>query len=157
MDTEKQKARLTDLEPVLKGGDYQRGRDLFFGNKTACSTCHTVQGQGGHVGPNLTHISAIRSGNDLLEAIVFPSASFARGFEPYQVTTRDGEVHAGIIGRETAEAIYLVSSASSEERILRSALKELQQGTVSIMPEGLDLQLSRQELADLVGFLQSLR
>jgi hypothetical protein len=54
VDTEKQKARLADLEPVLKGGDYQRGRDLFFGNKTACSTCHTVQGQGGRVGPNLT-------------------------------------------------------------------------------------------------------
>jgi hypothetical protein len=62
-----------------------------------------------------------------------------------------------VIERETAEAIYLVSSATSEERILRSAIKELQQGTVSIMPEGLDLQLSRQELADLVGFLQSLR
>ncbi|MEO8428839.1 MAG: hypothetical protein ABI651_17200, partial [Verrucomicrobiota bacterium] len=83
--------------------------------------------------------------------------SFARGFEPYQATTGDGEVHSGIIGRETAEAIYLVSSASSEERILRSALKELQQGTISIMPEGLDVQLSRQELSDLIAFLQALR
>ena len=85
-------------EDVLAGGDIQRGRDLFFGNKKAiCATCHAVQGQGGKFGPDLTKIGAIRTPRDLLEAIVFPSASFARGYEPFTLVTDDGQVISGII------------------------------------------------------------
>ncbi len=135
----------------------QRGRDLFFGNKAACFMCHAARGNGGHVGPDLSKMGAIRAGPDLLEAIVFPSANFARGFEPYLITTHDGEIYSGIIGRETAEAIYLYNGARVETRIARSTITELRQGTVSIMPEGLDALWSRQELGDLIAFLLSLR
>ncbi|HVR84039.1 MAG TPA: HEAT repeat domain-containing protein, partial [Planctomycetota bacterium] len=75
VDTEKQKARLEELSPALTGGDPARGKDIFFGTKTACSTCHAVQSQGGRVGPDLSKIASIRTGRDLLESIVFPSAS----------------------------------------------------------------------------------
>ena len=88
---------------------------------------------------------------------MFPSASFARGYEPFTLASDDGQVHSGIIARESADAIYLVDTARVEVRVPRSAIESLDQGTVSIMPEGMDAQLSRQELADLIGFLQSLR
>ncbi len=156
-DTQKQTARLAELEPVLARGEVQRGRDLFFGPRAVCATCHAVQGQGGRVGPDLTKIAAIRTGRDLLEAVVFPSASFARGYEPFAVTTRDGETHTGIITRETADAFYVATGANSEVRLLRSAIKDMQQGTVSLMPEGLDAQLAPDELGDLLAFLQSLK
>jgi putative heme-binding domain-containing protein len=94
---------------------------------------------------------------DFLEAVVFPSASFARGYEPFTVLTRDGQVFPGIITRETAEAIYVTANATTTARILRSDLKAIEQGTVSIMPEGLDQQLTRGELGDLMAFLVSLR
>ena len=158
MNTQKQQARLAELQDVLAGGEIQRGRDLFFGNKKAiCATCHAVQGQGGKFGPDLTKIGAIRSPRDLLEAIVFPSASFARGYEPFTVATDEGQVISGIIARETADAIYLFNNSRVEVRVSRSSIESLSQSAVSIMPEGMDVQLGPQELADLIAFLGSLR
>jgi putative heme-binding domain-containing protein len=156
--TQKQQARLAELQDVLSGGDIQRGRDLFFGNKKAiCATCHAVQGQGGKFGPDLTKIGAIRAPRDVLEAIVFPSASFARGYEPFTAATNDGQVISGIISRETADAIYLFNNSRVEVRVPRSSIESLTQSNVSIMPEGMDVQLGRQDLADLIAFLESLR
>ena len=52
VDAGKQRARLVELEGVLSGGKAARGRKVFFGNRAACSTCHAVQKEGGHVGPD---------------------------------------------------------------------------------------------------------
>lgn len=158
IDRAQQTARLVELSGSLSSGDIQRGRELFFANKKAiCATCHAVQGQGGKIGPDLSRIGAIRAPRDLLEAVVFPSASFARGYEPFTLVTDEGRVTSGIIARETAEAIYLIDNARAEVRVPRSAIETLEQGRVSIMPEGMDTQLSRQDLADLIAFLQSLQ
>jgi putative membrane-bound dehydrogenase-like protein len=152
-----QRARLAELEPVLSGGDVQHGREVFFGKKAACTACHAIQGQGGRIGPDLSKIGSIRTRHDLLEAVVFPSASFARGYEPYQITLRSGRVSTGLIARETADALYLVAPDRAEIRVPRSAIETLERSTVSIMPQGLDGQMSQQELTDLLAFLSSLR
>jgi putative heme-binding domain-containing protein len=86
-----------------------------------------------------------------------PSASFARGYEPFNVVTTDGQVIAGIIGRETADAIHVVGTNRVELRVPRAAIDTIAQSTTSIMPEGMENQLSRQDLADLIAFLGSLR
>jgi putative heme-binding domain-containing protein len=156
-DAGEQQAKLKELEPVLSGGDAARGKEVFFGKKASCSACHTVGGQGGRVGPNLSTIGAVRSDRDLLEAIVYPSNSFARGYEPYVVTTTDGRSHTGVLARETADAVYLVTADRAEVRIARTAIDTLEPGRVSVMPQGLDAQLSRQELGDLIAFLLSLK
>jgi len=101
---ESRAARLQSLEPLLRGGDIDRGREIFFGAKAGCSSCHTIMAQGGDVGPDLTGVGAIRSGIDLLEAVVYPSASFVPGHEVYRV--------------ETARAIYRASR--ERERRTRS-------------------------------------
>jgi putative heme-binding domain-containing protein len=157
IEGEKQQARLTELEGALVGASATRGQGVFFGPKAACSACHRVREAGGKIGPDLTRIGAIRTGRDLLEAVVFPSASIVRGYEPYQVTLRDGRVVAGILGRETAEAVFLVTAERAEVRVARSGIASLEPSRVSIMPQGLDGQLSRQELGDLIAYLQSLR
>ena len=59
--------------------------------------------------------------------------------------------------RETADAIYLATPNRSEVRLPRSAIEEIHPGRVSITPQGLDVQLSRQDLADLLAFLSSLK
>ena len=142
---------------MLARGDASRGQEIFFGQKAACTLCHSAQGQGGHVGPDLGKIGAIRTGRDLLESIVYPSASFARGFEPYVIATQDGRVHSGIIARESSEAIELVTADRSQVRLPRATIEELGQSRISIMPQGLDAQLGPQELADLIAFLRSLK
>jgi putative membrane-bound dehydrogenase-like protein len=156
-DVGKQKARLDELSAAASGGDHQRGRQVFLGAKATCAACHSVAGQGGLVGPDLTKIGATRSERDLLEAIIFPSASFVRGYEPYVITTRNGQTYSGVIRRETADALVVATGPATEVRILRSAIEEIDPGKVSVMPEGLDRQLSHQELADLIAYLRTLR
>jgi putative membrane-bound dehydrogenase-like protein len=151
-----QKARLDSLEKMLPAGDAARGRAVFFGAKAVCATCHTVRGDGGHVGPDLSKIGAVRGRRDLLEAVVFPSATFARTFEPFLVKTKSG-VESGVITRETADAIFLTTGPKSEKRIARSDIADLRRSPVSVMPEGLDAQLTPQEMGDLVAFVQSLK
>jgi putative heme-binding domain-containing protein len=152
------RARLAELEPVLQGGDVPAGRAVFFGKKAACAACHTIRSEGGKVGPDLSAIGAIRSSRELLESIVFPSASLARGFEPYLVETQDGRVlPAGVLARETAEAVWLVTGDQSEVRVAKSNIVNMAPSGVSIMPQGLDAQLTRRELSDLVAFLRSLK
>jgi putative heme-binding domain-containing protein len=156
-DAAKQKAKLDDMMPLAVGGSLEQGRDIFFGNKASCSTCHAINNKGGGVGPDLGKIGAIRSGRDLLESIVFPSASFARGFEPYVVETKAGKSHNGILTRESTDAVYLMTTDRIEIRIDRDQIETFLPGRVSIMPQGLDTQLSRRELRDLLAYLQSLR
>jgi putative heme-binding domain-containing protein len=134
-----------------------RGREVFFGAHATCSTCHTIRSEGGHVGPDLSRIATVRSGRDLLEAILYPSASFARGFEPFNIATNDGRTYTGIITRETSDAIKMVTPDRMEVSIPRSTIEEIEQSRVSIMPRGLDANLSRQELGDLLAFLRSLK
>ena len=110
--------------------------------------------EGRQVGPDLTGIGAIRSGHDLLEAIVFPSASFVPGHEVFTVDT-ERERLSGVIRSQSSDAVVLVTGPNGEVRIPRSAIKSLQPSKVSLMPEGFDEQLSKSELTDLLAFLQA--
>jgi putative heme-binding domain-containing protein len=126
---------------------------VFLSQKAACTTCHAMGYAGGRVGPDLTKIGGVRTPADLLEAIVLPSASFVRSYEPVVVLTDDGRSFAGIIREETVAEVMLQTSATATERIRRAAIESLQAGTVSLMPKGYDTLLTPQEVADLVAFL----
>lgn len=154
-DAAKQKEHLDQLLAQLPPGDVRRGQAIFNGPKAACSTCHAIGYLGGHVGPDLTSIGTIRTQRDLLESIVYPSASFVRSFEPMIVTTKSGEDYTGILRKDAADEVVLVSGPQTEVRIPRSEMVEMRQGTLSIMPQGFDELLTKQELADLLAFLKN--
>jgi putative membrane-bound dehydrogenase-like protein len=154
-DTGKQKARLEQLLAGLHSAEVRRGQAVFQSTKAACSTCHAIGYLGGNVGPDLTHIGSIRSERDLLEAIVFPSASFVRSYEPWVVATKNGKLYNGILRKDSPDEVVLVTGANQEARITRDEIEEMQPSKVSVMPAGLDQQLSPQELADLVAFLKA--
>ncbi len=153
----KQKARLEQLMTTLSAGDIRRGQLVFHSEKAACFSCHAIGYRGGTVGPDLTRIGSIRADRDLLEAIVFPSASFVRSFEPVAIATQDGKVYNGLIRGETADELILATGVNQEARITRRNIEEMRPSTVSVMPAGLDQQLTPQELADLVAFLKACR
>ncbi len=148
--------RLEGLVPEVQGGDPSRGQVVFNSPKAACSTCHAIGYMGGRIGPDLTRIGQVRSERDLLEAIVFPSATFARGYEPVVIRTRSGETRGGVLRSDLPDEVVLASADGNDTRIPRPDILELQAGTVSLMPQGLDEQLTRQELADLMAFLKTL-
>ncbi len=154
-DAAKQQARLDELMGKLAGGDVRRGQLVFQGDKAACTTCHAIGYRGGDVGPDLTRIGGVRSERDLLEAVLFPSLSFVRSYEPVVIATTDGKVYSGLLKSETPEDYVLVTGADQVARIPRADVEEIRPGTVSVMPAGLDQQLSTQDLADLVAFLKA--
>jgi putative heme-binding domain-containing protein len=156
-DTAAQLRRLEQLLGAVRDGDPRRGQFLFNSPKAACGTCHTIGYQGGTIGPDLTSIGEIRTERDLLEAIVFPNASFARGYEPILVTTKSGQVIGGLLRRDEPEEIVVLTGPQGETRIEKSTIANMEPGAVSLMPTGFGDQLSRSELADLVAFLKGTR
>ncbi len=154
-DAAKQREHLDEIASKLKGGDVRSGQAVFNGQKAACSTCHAIGYLGGKVGPDLTTIGQIRTERDFLESIVYPSASFVRSYEAVVVVTKAGEAHNGVLKRDGAEDVVLATSADKEVRIAREDIAEMRPSSVSIMPGGLDQQLTIQELADLLAFLKA--
>lgn len=154
-DASTQREQLDKLMSEMKGGDIRRGQALFNSPKAACATCHAMGYLGGRLGPDLTRVGEVRTERDLLEAIVFPSASFVRSYEPFIVTTKGGDDHTGVLLKDAPDEVVLATGPETEVRLARAEVAEIRPGTVSLMPQGLDQQLSRQELADLVTFLKN--
>ena len=153
-DRVSQARRIEDLLTSLAGGDVERGQVVFNSTEAACLSCHAIGYQGGQVGPDLTRIGQIRTRRDLLESIVYPSASFVRSYEPVVAVTADASVN-GVPVEETETHLVLAVDADERVRLQRSAIEEVRPGLVSVMPSGLDEQLSRAELADLLAFLEA--
>jgi putative heme-binding domain-containing protein len=154
-------ARLETLAPRVGTGDVGRGRRLFFSERAACHTCHAIGEEGGRLGPDLTTIGVVRSGLDLLEAVLFPSASQVPGYENYRFELRDPDfggtrVEEGLIAGEDAAGLLVQTGVDATLRIPRADLVAMTPHTVSKMPADLDATLSEEELLDLIAFLQSL-
>ena len=154
-DAEKQSAHLEDLLGALKDGDVRRGQIIFNSPKAACFSCHKLGYLGGTAGPDLTSIGQVRTERDLLESIIYPSASFVRSYEPVIVMTKSDEQYNGVVRKDAANELVLATGPNTEARIARADIADIKPGTVSIMPAGLDQQLSKQELADLLAFLKA--
>ena len=149
-----QAEELDEMLASLEKGDIRRGQAVFNSSETACLACHSIGYQGGDIGPDLTRIGQIRERKDLLEAIVYPSASFVRSYEPVVAVTASDSI-SGVPIEETDSHLLLAVNADEQVRIPRSDIEEVRPGTVSVMPSGLDEQLSRGQLADLLAFLEA--
>lgn len=145
-------ARLSAELEQLKG-DGDAGKEVFLSPKNNCYGCHRAVGRGGTVGPELSKIGQLRTRAELLESIIFPSLTIAPQYRSHALATRDGRALTGLIVRETPEALYLRTTELAELRITRSSVEELTPSVVSLMPDGLEKTLSRQELANLLEFL----
>jgi putative heme-binding domain-containing protein len=135
--------------------DVRKGQEVFSSTRALCSSCHAVGFLGARIGPDLTRINKIRNERDLLESILFPSASFVRGFEPTVIATTDGRVLSGTVKEENAQEVTLQIDAQKTVRVRVGEIDARKPGTVSIMPAGLEKQLTSEELADLVAFLMA--
>jgi putative heme-binding domain-containing protein len=155
IDAGAQRKRIEELLPHMASGDIRRGHAVYYSAKASCSACHVLGHAGGKSGPELTRIGETRTERDLLESILFPSLSFVRSYEPVLIITVDGRAINGTIRDETAEEFILTTGPDQEVRLRRDEVEELQPSTVSVMPTGLDQQLTTQEIADLVAFLKN--
>lgn len=147
--------RLNKLLKELPAGDVRRGQVVFNGKKASCIACHKVGYVGGTAGPDLTRIGGVRTERDLLEAVLFPSASFVRSYEPFRVVTKDDRTLNGVLKKDAPDEIVIVVAADKEERLPRDQIESIAPSTISLMPAGLEQQLTVQEIADLLAFLKA--
>jgi putative membrane-bound dehydrogenase-like protein len=132
-------------------GDAARGKAIFA--KT-CAACHRLHGVGHAVGPDLAALSN-KSPAYLLTEILDPNKNVDSRYINYVAATRSGRTFTGILASESATSITLRGQEGKEQVLLRSELEQLQSTGKSLMPEGLEKDLSRQDLADLIAYLAS--
>lgn len=151
----RQAERLAELEASLLSGDVKRGEAVFHSQKTLCAVCHRVGDKGGQVGPDLSRVGRIRTTRDLLESVLYPSSSIARDFESYSIDTNDGESQTGVILRESHNEVEIAVVSGQPMKLARNAITAIRPSSLSLMPQGLDQAMSKQELSDLIAFLKS--
>lgn len=130
--------------------DLSAGRALF---QKSCANCHVLYGQGRLIGPDLTG-SNRKNLDYLLENVVDPSASVATNFRSVSVTLADGRVLSGVVGEQNERIVKLLT-AQEPQTLDRKEIEEITQTTQSLMPEGMLQNFSREQIRDLVGYLQS--
>jgi putative heme-binding domain-containing protein len=145
----------SDSAPVLPkelaGGNWPRGKRLFFGEVATCYKCHSVRGEGNNVGPDLSNL-VHRDYASVLKDIRFPNAALNPDHLSYIIHLTDGEELTAVLQGNTAGAIT-VADASGRKTISRTEVKSIQPTATSLMPEGLDKALGDGQLKDLLTFL----
>lgn len=138
---------------ALKGGDAANGRKIFYEKaEAACNRCHKMQGDGGEVGPELTHLVEKQGSEYLLESILYPNAKIAQGFESVLVTLKTGTLVAGVLKSENDTILEINSPEDGLIKVKTSDIEKREKG-LSGMPEGFGNILTRQEIRDLMAFL----
>ena len=154
---EEKRQRLATLIDSLPPGDIRRGQAVFNSEKAACSSCHEIGYLGGDVGPDLTRIGRVRTREDLLEAVVYPSLSFVRSYEPYRVECSDGEFYSGIVRSDDGSEIILTTGPQQTLTLPKPSVVAMEISETSLMPSGIADILTPQELGDLITFLEATR
>ncbi|HET6325377.1 MAG TPA: c-type cytochrome, partial [Planctomycetaceae bacterium] len=141
------------------GGDPEAGRRLFnFPNSVACYRCHTVQGRGGKIGPDLSNIARSSDRTKLAESILRPAKEIAPQFVTWSFVTRSGKTLTGVLVSEDREGHVRIGGADGRViEIDASQIEERRQQSTSIMPERLTDLLTVGEFRDLIAFLATLK
>jgi putative heme-binding domain-containing protein len=139
-------------KPALsKTGDRERGKQVF--TKT-CAACHKLGDVGKGLGPDLAAL-ADKPAEYLLVNILDPNGAVEARYLAYTANTTDGRTRVGFLSSETATSITLVATDGQEHTILRADLESLVGSGKSVMPEGLEKDLSIDQMADLLAFLRA--
>ena len=139
---------------TLKGGDWSNGRNIFNNHESAqCVKCHTIFEHGGNAGPGLAGVADRLSPVEILEAVVYPSLSYAAGYEVASLELKDDEIIAGFIMSETDDEIN-IKVGNDLKTIAKSGVLKRNQLPSSMPPMGNIL--TKREIRDLMSYLGSL-
>lgn len=131
--------------------DVARGREVFT---RACSACHTHKGTGGKVGPDLTGVRN-QPADALLLHIIVPNYEVTPSYQTLSVTLQDGRAITGWLAAETEGSLTLRTAFGTEETVLRKNVAGLTASGMSLMPDGLEQTMTKEDVSSLVAFLKS--
>ena len=139
--------------------NFERGRELFA--VASCNRCHRVGVEGTLIGPDLTSASRRFSRRDLLESILSPSKVIPENYRSVRIVTTDGKSYVGRIipaGDYRSPTLRLATNADAPHEfteITKSKIEVQQPSPVSWMPEGLLNTLNKDEILDLLAFIEA--
>ena len=139
-------------------GDVARGKDVFF--KTTglqCATCHKAQGQGGQIGPDLSDVGKRLSKRQILESILDPSKDIDPKFAAYIVELDDGRQLSGLIVAKDDKELTVRDPQGKDTRVSLDKVVAQVPSKKSLMPDQLLRDLTAEQAADLLAYLESLR
>jgi putative heme-binding domain-containing protein len=142
--------------PQKAEGDPAKGRALYEG-KGNCASCHTIAGAGRAYGPDLSHIGARRSPENLAQSIEDPAAEVPEGFLMIRAVTREGSEVNGIRVNEDSFTVQLVDGAGRFHSLRKAGLQQLDKRKGATPMPAYQGIFTREELRDLVAYLSSLR
>ncbi|NIJ51590.1 PVC-type heme-binding CxxCH protein [Dyadobacter arcticus] len=147
---------VADFQDALFGGNAQLGRRYFLTNSAAeCVRCHSIGGQGGEVGPSLSNIGNVLTREQILQALVEPSARLSPGFGMVMLTLKDGTNAAGILAEENDHELVLKTSEAEPLKVAVSRIAKRENVPSSMPPMG--TVMSKREIRDVVEFLSGLK
>ncbi len=142
----------------LEAGDPTAGRRIFFHtNSAGCFKCHTVNGRGGKVGPDLSTIGRSHSREKLIDSIFEPGKEIAPQYVTWAFETTDGKVLTGMIVHENEGKTIVGDAEGKLTELKTSDIVSRAAQQKSVMPDKLPEQLTTQEFRDLIAFLESLK
>ena len=150
---------MADLENDVKslsGRSFAKGKEMF--TAAGCIKCHTFAGEGSKLGPDLTKVTEKYRGEKLLRQILEPSTEINPQFQAHVFQTQDGDVVTGVIVKEDAAAVHVVTNLlqPNEVRILsKEKISARKPSELSPMPTGMLVTLQREDILDLAAFLES--
>jgi putative heme-binding domain-containing protein len=138
--------------PEIAGGDWARGKKVFFGEQAACFKCHQFAGEGGRIGPDLSNLPQ-RDYASVYKDITEPSAAINPDHLAYNIELKNGESVTGVIVEDTTDALVVGQATGQSTRIAKEQIVSRKASSISLMPEGLLQGLSNQQRKDLFMFL----
>ncbi len=133
--------------------DLPNGQSVF---QKLCSNCHKIGDLGYAVGPDLLS-EFRRSEETFIQDILFPAAKITQGYESYVVQTVDGSFVSGLISAESPTSITLRKEEGKKQTLLRKDIEAIRVSGVSLMPDDLSKALRPTDVADLIGWLRSVK
>ena len=138
-------------------GDPVKGEKVFNSPTAGCATCHQVKGRGIDFGPDLTEIGSKLAREALYESILDPSAGISFGYEAWQIELKSGDELYGLIVSETPEEVAVKGVGGIVSRCKAGDIARRTQARLSIMPAGIQQNMSTQDLVDLIEYLDALK
>ncbi len=143
---------IESFRPALElTGEAGRGKAVFA---RLCSTCHRLDDVGRDLGPNLMSVKA-HSAEKLLASVLDPSREVEPRYLAYSCALNNGEELYGLIASETGNGIVMKLSDGNSRNILRNEIKSIQATRLSLMPDGLEAGMTKQDMADLIRYLRA--
>jgi putative heme-binding domain-containing protein len=145
-----------DFDKPLSKRNFKRGAEMFA--VAGCIACHNVQGQGGHVGADLSKAGGEYPGAELLRQIIDPSAKIKDEFRVVAVFLKNEDRFRGMIVKRDGDTIQLAENLSEPDKtvtIKKADISRVTPSDVSPMPTGLLVTMSKEEILDLVAFVAS--